>query len=186
MHFITSGIASVVTTMSDGEGVEVGLHGREGAAESLHLLGPERDATACFIQIAASAWRIDFHRFQEEFYPLEPVRSLMHKHVQYVSLLTGQIAACNRLHDIEERLAHWLLMVADRVGSLSFRLTQEFLAEMIGSQRTTVTLSAGMLKRSGLIDYRRGEVRILDRASLEGAACECYNITRTLLHNFQS
>ena len=185
IHFVTSGIASIVTTMENGDSVEVGISGSEGAPESLHLLGPERGTTECFVQVDSSAFRVDFSRFQAQFFPLAPIRSVLFRHIQYQTLLIGQMSACNRLHGIEERLARWLLMVSDRVDALSFALTQEFLAEMIGSRRSTVTLTAGLLRRSGLIDYQRGNVNILDRQGLEGAACECYRISSTLLHNLR-
>ena len=181
IHFITSGIASVVTYMENGEGIEVGLVGREGSPEALCLLGPAPAVNDCFIQIAATALRIDYKRFEREFFPLDPVRRVMLQYVQYTTLLTGQIAACNRLHEVEERLSRWLLMVADRIGQPTFLLTQEFLAEMIGSRRSTVTLSAGVLKRSGLITYHRGDLKNLDRENLEDSACECYPISRKLL-----
>ena len=98
-------------------------------------------------------------------------------------LIVNQLAACNRLHEIEERLARWLLMVSDRMASDKFYLTQEFLAEMIGAQRSTVTLAAGSLQRSGLIEYRRGHIHILDRERMESVACECYPIVRDLAAN---
>ncbi len=185
LHFVTSGIASVVAAMSTGDGVEVGLVGREGVPEAFHLLGPAGGVTDCFVQVAATALRVDFNQFREEFFPLEPVRRLLLQYVQYGSSLTGQIAACNRLHEVEQRMARWLLMVADRIGEQRFSLTQEFLAEMIGSRRSTVTLTAGLLKRSGLITYQRGQIEIIDRAGLEASACECYPITRKLLGNLQ-
>ncbi len=172
--------------MSTGDGVEVGIVGREGVPEALSLLGPAPGVTDCFVQVAATALRLDFHRFEQEFFSQEPVRRAILSYIQYSSLLTAQIAACNRLHDVEERLARWLLMVADRVGDTKFYLTQEFLAEMIGSRRTSVTLSAGALKRSGLIKYQRGHVEIVDRESLEDSACECYSISRRLLVNLNT
>lgn len=183
LHFITSGAASLVTTMSSGDSVEVNLFGREGVPEAIYLLGPAPVTSTCFIQVPATAHRIEFNRFQAEFFSQEPVLRVILEHIQYNGLLTAQIAACNRLHDVEERAARWLLMVADRLGEQKFLLTQEFLAEMIGSRRSTVTLTAGAFKRSGLIDYRRGELRILDREALEEVACECYPITRKLLQS---
>ena len=101
--------------------------------------------------------------------------------VQAAGLVMMQLSACNRLHEVEERLARWLLMIQDRLGSDHFYLTQEFLAEMIGARRTTVTLAAGSLQRSGLIGYKRGNIHILDRERMEAAACECYPIVRRLL-----
>ena len=180
IHFMTGGIASIVTMMSSGDGVETGIVGREGVPEALHLLGSVLPVTQCFIQVPGSALRVDFRRFQQEFFPLPPVQRLIFQQVQISTMTTSQLGACNRLHEVEERLARWLLMVSDRIGSHKFHLTQEFLSEMIGSRRSTVTLAAATLKRSGLIDYNRGDIRILDRSALEDSACECYPIVRKL------
>jgi DNA-binding MarR family transcriptional regulator len=102
--------------------------------------------------------------------------------VQEQALTIGQIAACNRLHEAEERLARWLLMARDRTQSDVLNITQEFLAEMLGARRTTVTMVAGALQRSGFIEYRRGHVRILDRINLEAASCDCYKVIKRLYH----
>jgi CRP-like cAMP-binding protein len=102
--------------------------------------------------------------------------------VQYLSLVVGQLVACNRLHEVEARLARWMLMVSDRIGSSNVQLTQEFLAEMIGAGRSTVTLSAGALQRISAIEYSRGNIKIVNRELLEQSACECYPMTRRLLN----
>lgn len=179
-HFMTSGITSVVTFMEDGGGVEVGLVGREGLVEAVHLLGPAHVPTTAFVQTAGTALRMPFAELKQEFLTSEPLRELILRLVQGQGCIVNQLAACNRLHEIEERLARWLLMVSDRVGGSEIYLTQAFLAEMIGAQRSTVTLTAGSLQRSGLIEYRRGHIQILDRSGLENAACECYPIIREL------
>lgn len=180
VHVVTSGIVSIVTPMSTGDSAEIALIGREGIPEALHLLGPTPGVTECFVQVEATALRFKFERFQKEFLEEEAVRDMVLRCVQYSTQITGQIAACNRLHEVEERLARWLLMVADRVESSRFYITQEFLAQMLGSRRSTVTLTAGALKRSGLITYQRGNIEIIDREGLEDSACECYSVTRTL------
>lgn len=182
-HFMTSGINSIVTMMADGTGAEVGLIGREGLVEGFHLLGPARIQTSAFIQIAGSALRIEFAELQKEFATYQPLRVLVLEAVQNQGLILSQLAACNRFHEVEERLARWLLMVQDRLGDDKFYLTQEFLAEMLGARRTTVTLAAGSLQRSGLIEYRRGHITILDREGMESVACECYKIVRDLEKN---
>lgn len=185
-HFMTAGITSVVTFMRDGDGVEVGLIGHEGLVETFHLLGPTRILTSGLVQVAGSAIRIPYADLKKEFLASEPLRSRVLQFAQSQALLSNQIAACNRLHEVEERLARWLLMVQDRVGRPDFYLTQEFMAEMIGARRTTVTLAAGSLHRSGLIEYRRGNVHIVDREHLEAAACECYPIVRELAASLYS
>lgn len=183
-HFITSGIASIVSSMADGASAEVGIWGSEGLVESFHLLGKARIPTRCFIQMEATALRMPFKDLQKEFLDSPELRVAVLQCVQSQGFILGQLAACNRLHEAEERLARWLLMVRDRVDSESYLLTQEFLANMLGARRTTVTAAAGTLQRKGLIKYSRGRIRIIDAAGLENAACECYKTVRNLYLNF--
>lgn len=180
-HFMTSGIASVVTYMKDGAAVEVGLIGREGIVEAMHLLGSASSPTTVFIQVAGTALRMPFPEFANETFRSEPLLRLVLEFVQRHNFALTQLAACNGLHEIEERLARWLLMVQDRLESPKFELTQEFLAGMLGTRRTSVTLAAGSLQQSGFIEYRRGRIHILDRDGLRNAACECYPIVRKLI-----
>jgi CRP-like cAMP-binding protein len=105
---------------------------------------------------------------------------------QVMTLQATQLAACNRLHEVEERLARWLLMSADRIGSNSLPLTQEFLAQMLGTRRSSVTVSAGILQKAGLIAQNRGGVKIVNRRRLEEAACECYGIMQRQLKQWQN
>jgi CRP-like cAMP-binding protein len=183
-HFITSGIASIVSSMADGASAEVGIWGKEGLAESFHLLGKAKIPTRCFIQMEATALRIPFRDLQKEFLENDEFRQGVLQCVQSQSAILGQLAACNRLHEAEERLARWLLMVRDRVENENYFLTQEFLANMLGARRTTVTAAAGELQRKGLIKYTRGRIRIVDSAGLESEACECYKTVRNLNINF--
>jgi CRP-like cAMP-binding protein len=180
-HFLTSGIASVVTTMGDGSTSEVGTLGREGVPQALHLLGNFHVPTRCFMQIGGTGLRMDFDVLQRLFQTNEALRRIFLAYAQYQSLMLGQVAGCNRLHDVAGRLARWLLMIQDRTGNTLLKLTQEFLAQMIGSQRTTVSEIAGGLQDRGLIEYARGSIKILDRIGLENASCECYPLTRSLL-----
>ncbi|MDQ2833962.1 MAG: Crp/Fnr family transcriptional regulator [Acidobacteriota bacterium] len=181
--FLTSGIASVVTSMPDGGSAEVGLIGPEGVACSLHLLGPSMVSTRCFIQIEATALRIPFPKLQKAFRASEEIRVRLLEFVQAQAVSLGQLAGCHRLHEAEQRLSRWLLEAHDRVQSDELTLTQEFLAMMLGSRRTTVTAVAGSLQRSGLIEHSRGRVKILDRKKLEATACPCYKVTQHLLTN---
>ena len=182
-YFITSGIASIVTAMPDGGTAEVGLIGHEGLVGSFHLLGPAQVTTDCFIQLEATALRIPLRHLQEAFRSSEEIRDRVLEFVQIQALSLGQLAGCHRLHEAEERLARWLLMAQDRVQSDDLNFTQEFLAMMLGSRRTTVTVVAGDLQAKGLIDYRRGRVRILNRKALEAVACDCYPIIKRLYVN---
>ena len=179
-YFMTSGMASVVTSMEDGGIAEVGIVGSEGIIGVLHLLGPGKVATNSFIQLEGTALRIPFHELRQAYRSTEEIRDRILEFVQEQAISTNQIAGCNRLHEAEERLARWLLMAQDRTQSDVLNFTQEFLAMMLGARRTTVTLIAGALQKAGLIEYQRGHVKILDRVNLEAAACDCYRIIRDL------
>jgi CRP-like cAMP-binding protein len=178
--FITSGFASVVTSMPDGSTVEVGVVGREGVSGSLHLLGPCIISTRCMMQLQGTALTLPLAQLATFFAQSEPIRRCLLEFVQSQSASLGQLAACHRLHLAEERLARWLLMVQDRVESDRLDLTQEFLANMLGSRRTTVTKAAGVLENTGAIAFRRGHLHILDREKLIAAACVCYPIVQQL------
>jgi CRP-like cAMP-binding protein len=181
-HFLTSGIASVTTTMQDGGSVETGMWAREGVAECMHLSGSERVPNRCFMQIGGTALRMSYADLKNCFETIEPLRLGIQRSMQSQSLILSQLVACNRLHEVEERLARWLLMLQDRIQADILHITQEFLAEMLGSRRTTVTMAAGALQRIGLIEYQRGNVRILDRERLESVACECYPVIHKLFY----
>ena len=185
-YFMTSGIASVVAMMENGGMAEVGLIGREGVVGSFHLLGPAKVSTSCFIQLEATALRIRFADLLNIFRTNEEVRERVLEFVQEQAVSLSQLAGCNRLHDNEERLARWLLTAQDRTNTDTLHFTQEFLAMMLGARRTTVTLIAGGLQRQGLIRYQRGKVKILDRANLEAAACDCYKIAKELYASLYS
>jgi CRP-like cAMP-binding protein len=145
------------------------------------LLGRSNSPIECFMQVAGSGYRMDFDQAREVFRQSEEIRTRILQCVQQQALVTSQVAACNKLHDAEARLARWLLMVSDRTGEESFQLTQEFIAQMLGTRRTTVALVAGTLQRSGFIEYTRGKVTIRSREHLMTAACECYEVTRRLM-----
>jgi CRP-like cAMP-binding protein len=180
-HFLTSGIASIVTTMADGQTVEVATVGREGAPQGIHLLAPIPVPSRCFMQVAGTALRVDFKVLQRLESQEEDLHKALLAYAQYQNLISGQVVACNRLHGVRSRLARWLLMLQDRTGDTVIKLTQEFLGDMIGSQRTTVNEVAGALEERGAIQRSRGTIRILDRVTLENIGCECYPVTRTLL-----
>ncbi len=180
IYFITSGITSLVTAMSGGGAVEVGLTGREGMPGGIFLLGSQTGFTRGFMQVAGSGLRMRFKQFEQDFLSSPGLHRRVLEHVQYDSLVLAQLSACNRLHEAEERLARWLLMVEDRLNEPDLPLTQEFLGQMLGTRRSTVTMIAGAMQRSGLIEYTRGHVRILNRKALEDTACECYPLVRKL------
>jgi CRP-like cAMP-binding protein len=177
-YFLEDGIASVVVTLKNGNTVEVGIIGIEGVVGVPVLLGSEGAPGRTFIQIAGSGFRIKAGILKQEFERTGELRRHLQRYMQGFMVQAAQTAACNRLHNIEERLARWLLSCRDRLDSDQLRLTQDFLGQMLGAPRTTVTLAAGLLQRAGLIDYSRGVVTITNRVELEAAACECYGTVR--------
>ena len=179
-YFPTSGIASVVTSMANGSTAEVGLIGREGLIGGVHLLGSLPNATHCFVQLEGTALRIPMVELRKAFLSSNEIRSRILEFVQGQVLNVSQLAACQRLHEAEARLSRWLLMAQDLTQEDVLQFTQEFLAMMLGAQRTTVTEVARALQDSGLIEYRRGHVKIVDRKNLEKAACDCYQVTKRL------
>lgn len=182
-YFLTSGVASIVIELADGGSAEVALIGYEGLVGGLQLLGPAMAPSRCFLQVAGGGYRIPFSELKKIFRESEEIRNLILQGVQQQSLTMSQLAACNKLHEAEPRLARWLLMVQDRVQESTLTLTQEFLAQMLGTQRTTVVMVAGAFQRSGLISYSRGKVSIHSREDLESAACDCYKVVRELYDN---
>jgi CRP-like cAMP-binding protein len=180
-YFLTSGIASVVVSMVDGQTAEVGMIGSEGIVGAIHLLGDSPVPTNCFIQIEATAVRITMSDMQNAFNLSSEIRQSVLDCVQQQSNNTSQVAGCNRLHEAGARLARWLLTAQDITQLDVLDFTQEYLAEMIGAQRTTVTGIAGILQKHGLISYSRGRVHILSRQGLIAAACECYPVTRGIV-----
>jgi CRP-like cAMP-binding protein len=177
-YFMEDGLTSMVTSLSDGSTVEIGLLGREGMVGMHGLMGAGTQPFHSFIQLAGSGFRIKAEVVAQEFERSERFRRKLFLFSQAQLVQTSQIAACNRRHDVHERLARWLLTCRDRCDSDLIELTHEFLAQMLGAPRTTVTLAAGVLQNAGLIEYSRGRVTILDRERLEEAACECYTLIR--------
>ncbi len=177
-YFLETGIASVVVTTADGHTVEVGIIGIDGIVGIPILLGGGGAPGTTFMQIAGSGYRIQAATLKDEFERSGELRRHLHRYMQGFMVQSAQTAACNRLHNIEERLARWLMSCRDRMESDQLRLTQDFLGQMLGAPRTTVTLAAGILQRAGLINHVRGAVTILDKENLEATACECYGIVR--------
>ncbi len=177
-YFLEDGIASVVITVEDGSTVEVGVVGIDGVVGLAALLGARSAPRRTFIQIAGSGFRIPGKVLKEEFERDGQLRQHLQRYVQAFLTQTSQTAVCNRLHSIEERLARWLLTCHDRMKTNRLQLTQEFLGQMLGASRTTVTLAAGLLHHAGIIDYTRGVVTIRQRKQLEQTACECYGTVR--------
>lgn len=173
-YFLNSGVVSIIRVMTDGKSVEVGLTGREGFVGLPLVVGYTTSPTRAIVQIEASAFKIRAHDLIKALGNCPRLEESLQRYSQELSVQAIQIAACNRLHEVDERLARWLLMSQDRVGKSSFPLTQEFISHMLGTRRASVTVAAGILQKAGLINYSRGMVSIENRAGLEEAACECY------------
>lgn len=179
VYFPRTGILSMVIDMSDGGTVEVATVGREGFAGLPILLGAERSPSRVYCQVPPCVCRrVPAAGFVAELRSSAALRDVTHRYAQAHVNLSAQSTACNSLHPVEERLARWLLMTQDRVGDDELSLTQQILSEMLGVRRASVTTAAGVLQKAGLIEYRRGHIRVLDRAGLESAACECYRVVR--------
>jgi len=178
-YFLETGIASIVVTAEDGKTVEAGIVGRCGMVGIPILLGTQTMPGRTFIQIPGAGFRISAESILREFERPGEFRRRLLRYLQAQLIQTSQTAACNRLHDIEQRLARWLLLCHDRMDSNEVPLTQEFVGQMLGAPRTTVTLAIGLLQRAGLINSFRGHILIVDRKGLEDVACECYRAIST-------
>jgi CRP-like cAMP-binding protein len=177
--FPSTAVLSAVTIMEDGSRIEIGTTGAENACGLLPMLAGIRSKAHVFAQVPGSAHSLPAGVLRETAEADPAFLRLLLRAVAAGQADAEQWAACNGLHGAYERLARWLLITEDRAGSTSYPITQDYLAVMVGVQRTTVTAAAQALRDRGLIDYKRGHMRILDRAGLERQACECHRaITR--------
>lgn len=174
VYFLEDGVCSIVATMANGTTVEVGIIGRDGFVGIPVVLGTNRSLNRSFIQIPGHGYQIKAKTLTEHFSSSDALRLTLLRAVQGLFVQSAQTSACNRIHELPERLARWLLMCLDRVQVDRVRITQEFLATMLGTRRSTVTDAAGVLQKAGIIEYSRGHVLITDRVALEQASCECY------------
>lgn len=185
-YFVNAGVISVLAVQPDGKSVEVGLIGNEGFAGVPLLVGYRSSPTRLITQGDGTAYRCSAESLRQLARQFPQLEQQLHRFGQRLAMQTTQIAACNRLHDVEERLARWILMSQDRILSDNLPLTQEFPAQMLGSRRASVTIAAGVLQKAGLISYTRGSVKILNRQKLEEAACDCYGIVQRQLKDWET
>ena len=176
VYFLNEGMASLVVTTKDGRSVEVGVVGREGMVGTSLAVGLNRGAYRAIMQISGSGLRVSADALQSLLSTGSELWLKLSRYVLVQGLQVAQVAACNRLHGLKERLARWLLMCQDRVDSDQLSLTQDFLAQMLGTGRPSVTLAAGELEQAGLIENRRGGIRVVNRKGMEQVACECYDV----------
>ncbi|MEP0776537.1 Crp/Fnr family transcriptional regulator [Microcoleus sp. ZQ-A2] len=186
VYFPNSGIISLVNLTEDGGTVEAATVGNEGMVGLPLLLGTDRMIGQAITQIVGDALRMKADVFKQEVTPATLLYSLLLRYTQALMNLISQSVACNCLHSVEERCCRWLLLCQDRVESGEFPLTQEFLAQMLGVRRASVSVVAATLQKAGLIRYRRGKITILDRLGLEAASCECYQIVKQELDRLLS
>jgi CRP-like cAMP-binding protein len=178
VYFLTSAIGSALTIMADGSAIETGTVGNEGCIGLQVLFGVERVPGETICQVPGDGFVLRASVFRDLLGASPALVQLLLRYAQLFLIQSSQSTACNRLHTVEQRYARWVLMTHDRRGSDAFALTQEFLAMMLGVRRASVSVAASALRQAGLLDYHRGGVRIIDRAGLEAAACECYRVTR--------
>jgi CRP-like cAMP-binding protein len=178
VYFPLTCVLSVVADVDDNVTVEIATVGLEGMAGLPVFLGAAASPHRCFCQVPGQALRLDAGALRRFVAGNGALHTLLHRYTHAMMIFIAQNVACNRLHSAEERTARWLAHTHDRVSADSFPLTQEFLAQMLGVRRATVSVNARILQRAGLIRYSRGRITIVDRDGLHAAACDCYDIIR--------
>jgi CRP-like cAMP-binding protein len=179
VYFPNRGTVSVIATFEDGGGVEVGVVGNEGMFGLNVVLGSLTTPHEALIQMAGDGFRTPASTIREEFKKGGQLHDLILRYTQAFVIQIAQTAACNRSHPLGGRLARWLLMSHDRAMKDELLLTHEFIAIMLGTRRAGISEAAGKLQGDGLITYKRGHIRIVDREGLESSTCECYQIVKT-------
>ncbi len=178
VYFPNRGIVSLVNLTENGGTVEAATVGNEGMVGIPILLGTDRMIGQAMVQVAGDALRMRADAFRHQVTPGSPLYNLLLRYTQALIDLISQSVACNCLHSVEKRCCRWLLLCQDRVQSNEFHLTQEFLSQMLGVRRASVSVVAAILQKAGLIRYSRGKITICDRPGLEAASCECYQIVK--------
>lgn len=178
VYFPLRGVVSVVVDLAAGEMIEAAMIGRDSLVGGSAAFDNQISLNRAVVQVAGAASALNVNHFCELAQQSESFRAKLARHEQFLLAQAQQSAACNAAHTLEERLSRWLLRCHDLLDSDDIPLTQEFLAEMLGVRRTSVTLVASALQKSGLIQYRRGHIRLLDLESLKDCACECYGTIR--------
>jgi CRP-like cAMP-binding protein len=175
-YFPNRGLISLVVVMKDGRTAEAGIVGNEGFTGTLAAVGLSRSPLHAVVQITGDGFRVAVGALQNALESAPHLQLMLSRYAAIRGMQVAQTAACNRLHDIGQRLARWLLMTQDRVDSGSLPITHDFLATMLGTDRPSVSEAAGVLQKKKLIEYARGAVKIVNRKKLENSACECYGV----------
>jgi CRP-like cAMP-binding protein len=176
VHFPNAGMVSLVIATEDGKTVEVGEVGREGFSGIQAAVGINKNQVREIVQIAGDGFRVRMGGLKRVLQSAPELQRILTRYAVVQGMQFAQTAACNRLHNIEQRLARWLLITQDRVDSATLTITHDFLATMLGTDRPTVSLAAGILQNKQIIEYTRGALQILSRVKLEECACECYDV----------
>jgi CRP-like cAMP-binding protein len=184
LYFVEEGIGSMTVTFLDGSQVEAGMFGYESVIGISALMGTRRSLNRVYMQLAGRGFTSSIELAREEFGHCSDFQRLALRYVQAQLTQSAQSAACNAKHDIEQRLARWLLICADRAHANNFNLSQEFLADMLGVRRASISGAANLLKDKGLLQYVRGEVFLPDPQQLEKTSCECYRVVKQHLDNY--
>jgi CRP-like cAMP-binding protein len=177
-YFLNSGMISQVVSTNHRESVEVGVVGNEGFVPLQIVAGLRRNPHRAVMQVAGEGFRAPLNELQQILPSAPQLEVALNRYAAVHGLQVAQTAGCNRLHDLDQRLARWLLLTQDRVDSGLLRITHDFLATMLGTDRPSVSLAAATLQRKRIIEYTYGAVKILNRKRLESSACECYRIIR--------
>jgi CRP-like cAMP-binding protein len=180
VYFPSQSLVSLLTLVEDHLALEVGLVGREGMVGIAVALGADVSPVRALVQGAGPALKMNAARFRTELRGSPPLQRELHRYIHAMMNQISQTAGCNRFHVVEARLARWLLMTRDRMRSGRFRMTQEFLSHMLGVRRVGVTEAASALQRRDLIEYSRGNIRILNDRGLEAACCSCYGVVKDM------
>lgn len=175
VFFLNSGMASLVFKTKDGESVEVGVVGNEGFTPIPAAAGLRSSPHQVIMQVGGAGFKMSVEALESALNMSTKLPALLNRYAAVHGLQVAQTAGCNRLHDLEQRLSRWLLLTQDRVGSGLLRITHEFLATMLGTDRPSVSLAAGALQKKKIIEYTHGAVKVLNRKKLESTACECYS-----------
>jgi CRP-like cAMP-binding protein len=184
VYFVNSGMVSMVFKTRDGESVEVGVVGNEGFTPIPAMAGLRSSPHQAIMQVSGDGFKMSAQALETALGTSPGLQAALNRYAAMHGLQVAQTAGCNRLHALDQRLARWLLLTQDRVGSGLLRITHEFLAMMLGTDRPSVSLAAGTLQKKKIIEYSHGAVRVLNRKKLESSACECYSVIQNLNAEF--
>ena len=179
VYFPTTCIVSLLYVMADGASAEIAVVGNEGIVGVALFMGGETTPSRAVVQSAGHAYRLKGQLLKDEFIRATELQHLLLRYTQALLTQMAQTAVCNRHHSVDQQLCRWLLLSLDRLPTNKLSMTQELIANMLGVRREGVTEAAGKLQNSGLINYSRGKITVLDRPGLEARACECYQVVKT-------